>query len=431
MKKIFAIISVLTLSLVASAGHYNYNPTEVTSFKIEDISYGSSYCYMISIGQSGYNTSDKTSYTTSAEIYIYPETHSFVGEFVLEDGSLDPYSFIKSGSNTRYFIEGDTYWTSNNATKITITDEGNGKYIFGGVVICENSAQTNSYRYVYEDYQFSMGEPDPYEAEPSEKMNITWSSDALEVYSASGVAPVEMYAFKSDWSDIDLLFNVDSYDIPEGDYVISGSGEKGTVQAADGKEVSYMPNPSYFHNAMYDIYYLVSGTLTVSYSKGNMIITGTATTGHGSTIEISLTGPDPFGHEIVDPVIYQANEDGMTATVIGIDPTFTGEDVVVASSVKIGTKEYTVTSIADQAFTRQTGLKSIVLPATLWTIGKAAFSFCTGLESIECQGVLVPEVGATAFYKVNPGITVFVPYGLIDNYKNADGWKMFTVFSEK
>ena len=426
MKKIFAIISVLVLSFLAAAGNYNYSPTEVMEFSISDDSYGNNYSYTITIHQQGKNGSW---YESDAYIYLYPKTHSFVGEFTLEDGTLDSYSYIKYGSAYRDFIEEGSYWSTDNRTKITISDNGDGTYTFGGTVICNNGS--NNYRYLYTGYKFSLGEEDAYEAEPSTKKDITWSSNGLQVYSAEGATPVDIYAYNSDWSDIELLFNVDSYDIPEGDYEISASGNIGTIQAADGKEENYMVNPSYFHTADYDVYYLVSGTLSVSYSDGNMTIAGTATTAHGSTINVTITGKDPFGHELADPVLYEANQDGLTATVIGLDPTFTGDAVTIAGSVKIGGKAYTVTAIADQAFTRKTGIKSIVIPASIETIGKAAFSFCTGLESIECQAATVPAAGATAFYKINPAISVTVPSASVESYKAADGWKMFTGISAK
>lgn len=420
MKKIFAIISVLALSFVAAAKYYNYDPTEVMTFSISDDSYGNYYYYTIKIHQQGKNGSW---YESDAYIYLYPKTHSFVGEFTLEDGTLDPYSFVQYGSAYRYFIEVGSYWETNNATKITISDNGDGTYTFGGTVIC--NYDSNDYRYLYSDYVFSVSEPDPFEAEPSEQRDITWTSDQLQVYSASGVTPVEMYAYRSDYTDIDLLFNVNSYDIPAGEYEISDSGKSGTVQAADGKEVNYMPNPSYIHDGS-DIYYLRSGTLTVSYSGDTMTISGTATTAHGSTVTINLTGADPFVHAAEDPVIYVANEDGFSATVTGIDPAFTGDAVTIANTVVIDGTEYWVTAIADQAFTRKTGIRSIVLPENLWTIGKAAFSFCTGLERIECKTSAPPIADVTAFYKINPAIKVVVPSGSVDSYKAYNGWNMFT-----
>lgn len=424
MKKIFAIISALAISAVAFATHYNYNPTEITSFNISDDSVGSSYAYTITVKQSGKNGSW---YDSEATFYLYPSSHSFVGEFMVSDNTLDSYSYVYYNGATRPFIDSDTYWASDNKTVISIKDNGDGTYTFGGTVICNNTSGTNAYRYQYSDYLFELGEPDPYENEPSEKKNFTMSENNLKVYSSEGQTPIDMYAWNTDtYADIDLLFNVDSYDIPEGDYEISDSGEIGTVIAGDGT----VSKPSCYHSAGFAAeYYLVSGTLTVSYADGNMTISGTATTAHGSTVNINLTGKDPFGHFVVNPVIYEANKDGETATVTGLDETFTGDAVTIDGSVSINGKILTVIAIADQAFTGKSGLKSIVIPASVETIGKAAFSFCTGLTSIECQGDAAPSVGTSAFYKINPAISVVVPAASVASYKAADGWKMFTGIS--
>lgn len=427
MKKIFALISALVISVAAFAGYYNYDPTEITSFKITDESYGNSYSYTIEVIQSGKNGSW---FESEATFYLYPDTHSFVGEFTVADFTLDNYSYVYYNKAYRYFVDTNSYWSSNNQTKITITDNGDGTYTFGGVVICNNGS--NYYRYLYTDYQFDLSEPDPFEKEPATQNNWTCTMDNLDVDTAEGATPIDIYAYDAiKGGDIDLRFNVESYDIPAGEYEISDSGANGTILAADGSEVDYYDTPSYYHNYNYDTYYLVSGTLTVSYSDGNMIISGTATTAHGSTVEIYLTGKDPFGHALADPVLYEANKDGETATVIGVDNTFTGDAITIASVVNIAGKDYTVTSIADQAFTRKTGIKSVVIPASIEVIGKAAFSFCTGIESIECQGAVAPSLGATAFYKINPAITVLVPASSVDAYKAADGWKMFTGISAK
>ena len=424
MKKIFAIISALVLSASAFATHYNYNPTEITSFNISDDSVGSSYAYTITVKQRGKNGSW---YDSEATFYLYPSSHSFVGEFMVSDNTLDSYSYVYYNGATRPFIDSDSYWTSDNMTVISITDNGDGTYTFGGTVICSNTSGSNAYRYQYSDYQFEVSKPDPYENEPSEKKSFTISENNMYVYSSKGETPIEMYAWNLDnYADIDLLFNVASFDIPAGDYEISASGELGTVIAGDGTAAK----PSCYHAANWEAeYYLVSGTLTVSYADGNMNISGTATTAHGSTVKIDISGKDPFGHAVVSPVIYEANEDGVTATATGLDADFTGDTVIIDGTVTINGKSYTVTAIADQAFTGKSGLKNIVIPATVETIGKAAFSFCTGLEGIECQGAAAPAAGKSAFYKINPAISVVVPAASVDSYKAADGWKMFTGIS--
>ena len=432
MKKIFAIISALVISASAFAAN-EYNAV-ISDVKVNDISMGTSYAYEITFSQVATTLSGSTSYNGSGYLIIYPKIHSIEGTFSLADSTLDEYfSYLNTSSGKRYFMD----YNSTKVTSITISDNHDGTYSFSGAL--RSNPSSNYYYYYYyaaEDNVFEYNpsgeddpdpEEDPYENEPSDKKNMTWSSSRLQVYTDKGETPISMYASNSDWSEVELLFNVDSYDIPAGDYEISTSGATGTITAGDG---SYY-TPSYFYTADFTEYYLVSGTLTVSYADGDMMIKGTATTAHGSTVALTLTGKDPFGHLLVNPVTFEANEDGETATVTGLDPTFTGTALTIPGTVAINGKNCTVTAIADQAFTKETGLQSIVIPATVEVIGKAAFSFCTGLTTIECQGSVAPSAGASAFYKINPAISVVVPDSAVNSYKAADGWKMFTNISAK
>ena len=425
MKKIFAIISALVISAAAFAAN-EYNAV-ISNVKVNDISEGTSYAYEITFSQVATTVSGTSSYNGTGYLIIYPENHSIEGTFSLAEYTLDEFmSYLNTSSGKRYFMD----YNSTKVTSITISKNQDGTYSFSGA-LRSNPSQGYYYYYYYEAekniFEYEPAEPDPYGNEPSDKKSFTLSANNLEVYSSKDKTPIDMYAWDAeDYSDVDLLFNVDSYDIPAGDYEISTSGELGTIIAGDGSAA----NPSCYHAANFGPeYYLVSGTLTVSYADGDMMIKGTATTAHGSTVALTLTGKDPFGHLLVNPVTFEANEDGETATVTGLDPTFTGTALVIPGTVAINGKNCTVTAIADQAFTKETGLQSIVIPATVEVIGKAAFSFCTGLTAIECQGSVAPSVGASAFYKINPAISVVVPAGAVNSYKAADGWKMFTGIS--
>ena len=423
MKKIFVILAALFMG--ASAFAANEYDTKISGkVEVTDMCTSTKIAYKLVFDQKGTSRSDSKTYTSTATLVIYPEGKSIAGTFSLADETLDQdksFIYYSAGSPTdRYFID----YSATKVTSITITDNNDGTYSLSGSL--RSNPKSNFFYYYYyaaEDNVFTTVAADPYANEPAAKTEIEWSSSRLEVYGYEGAVPVEMYASNADGSDLDLVFFVDEYDIPAGEYEISASEDTGTILAGDGSEY----NPSCFHTAGYaDEYYLVGGTLTVSYADGMMTITGAATTGHGSTIKINATGKDPFGHEAVDPLIYSIGATGTYAIVTGIDSALNGTEVVIPATTNIYGKDVDVTMIAEGAFAEMSGIKTLVISENVEAIGAAAFSLCTGLTSIECKAAAAPTAGATAFYKINPAITVTVPSASVDSYKSADGWKMFT-----
>ena len=90
------------------------------------------------------------------------------------------------------------------------------------------------------------------------------------------------------------------------------------------------------------------------------------------------------GTVVVDGLKYVVNPDGGTATVAGWSGAAAPKgDVIVAAFVVSGADEYTVTSIADEAFKGCGEIESIVLPDSLEKLGKDAFKDCASLLRIE------------------------------------------------
>ena len=70
--------------------------------------------------------------------------------------------------------------------------------------------------------------------------------------------------------------------------------------------------------------------------------------------------------------------------------------------------KYTVTAIADGAFTGCTGLKSIKLPKTTDAIDGRAFAGCISLDTVTIQSAPptnLKTVGADAFEDISTGAT--------------------------
>ena len=97
----------------------------------------------------------------------------------------------------------------------------------------------------------------------------------------------------------------------------------------------------------------------------------------------------------VDGICYNLNSEGKTAEVTSGEEKYSGE-VVIPSSITSEGKEYKVTSIGKSAFSLCSGLTSITIPNSVGSIGIQAFWYCTGLTSITIPNS-VTYIGVWAF----------------------------------
>jgi hypothetical protein len=100
-------------------------------------------------------------------------------------------------------------------------------------------------------------------------------------------------------------------------------------------------------------------------------------------------------------------------------------DFVIPEAVTYNDTEYTVTKIADGAF-QWSGITSIIIPASVTTIGSWAFDYCNSLASITSLSPVPPTTGENTFNEC-PIVAVYVPADAIDTYQSADGWKDFYI----
>ena len=75
----------------------------------------------------------------------------------------------------------------------------------------------------------------------------------------------------------------------------------------------------------------------------------------------------------VDGVYYDIS--GTTATVTSGDNKYSG-DIVIPESITYNNSKYSVTSIGKSAFSFCTGLTSITIPNSVTSIDESAFDFC-------------------------------------------------------
>ena len=142
---------------------------------------------------------------------------------------------------------------------------------------------------------------------------------------------------------------------------------------------------------------------------------------------------------VVDEVVYDLDDDAMTAEVTGhIDGIDADGNLVVPANITYngqgGEQVYTVTSIAAGAFTGCNHLQKLSIPKTVTTIGEAAFSGCSGLTFMSLLATTPPALGnaksGDVFEGVDKNIPVVVPSGSAAAYQAAAGWSEFTNIQE-
>ena len=83
--------------------------------------------------------------------------------------------------------------------------------------------------------------------------------------------------------------------------------------------------------------------------------------------------------------------------------------------------------IPSYAFESATALTELLLPSCINSIGRYAFQGCNNLSVINCYAVIPPALDYGVFDGVDNSIVIKVPAQSIDLYKNATGWKDFTI----
>ena len=96
------------------------------------------------------------------------------------------------------------------------------------------------------------------------------------------------------------------------------------------------------------------------------------------------------------------------------------------SSLTTITLSKSLISIGSYAFKNCSNLISIVIPEGVTSIGNETFWGCHNLQEIHNQAIIPPTCGSDCFVDVDQTTcTLYVPQGLLAEYKLADGWKDF------
>ena len=230
-----------------------------------------------------------------------PTTDGTKVNVTFENVPIDSFYVTKGNTNGVYVTAGgraiEIY-----CYKVPETWEQSGK--ISGTLTCPWKNFNGTWELCPSDWNgitYTAPVADPYKDEPAKTDDITLTATNLALYSESGVTPIELTADANyRMNAIDLIFNMPSFNIPAGTYPVNASGDNNTILAADGNKAAdgYNYNPSNY--VEYDQsfnpvpYFIVGGELTVAYNGETMTITGSVTTGHGTTINVNLSGENPF-----------------------------------------------------------------------------------------------------------------------------------------
>ena len=107
-----------------------------------------------------------------------------------------------------------------------------------------------------------------------------------------------------------------------------------------------------------------------------------------------------------------------------------GSSAFAICRLKSVTIPNSVTSIGSSAFSGCLNLTSVTIGESVASIGSSAFYDCPWITSITCKAITPPTLGKDAFKGLSNTIPVYVPCGLEDTYKFADGWNSFSNIQE-
>ena len=110
------------------------------------------------------------------------------------------------------------------------------------------------------------------------------------------------------------------------------------------------------------------------------------------------------------------------AEVVSNPLNYTG-DVVIPAEIIVDDKKYSVTSIGKKAFSNCTGLTSITIPNSVTGIGSEAFMNCSSLLLVDCNAVTPPTISSNSL--PSSISLVLVPVGSSSAYKADEVWGLY------
>lgn len=85
---------------------------------------------------------------------------------------------------------------------------------------------------------------------------------------------------------------------------------------------------------------------------------------------------------------------------------------------------FPVTSISSGAFRDYTSIKSIIIPNSVTSIGRGAFSGCSNLRYMQLMCTTPPSISSNS---IPSGTFIYVPFGSLDAYRNNAQWRSYVL----
>lgn len=130
-----------------------------------------------------------------------------------------------------------------------------------------------------------------------------------------------------------------------------------------------------------------------------------------------FTGISAFAADEINDVYYNLSDGTAEVTAVPNSGTYKG-DIVIPESFTYDGVTYTVTGIADNAFSGCKSLTSVSIPASVTTIGKNAFSGCERLSAITLPANLT-TIGEKAFFDCKAIPAIAIPASVTSIGSNA------------
>ena len=128
-----------------------------------------------------------------------------------------------------------------------------------------------------------------------------------------------------------------------------------------------------------------------------------------------------------DGFYYKTTSDTEVELIRGETEAYFQSEITIPATVDHEGVTYTVTAIGDNAFYGR-GLSSVTIPESVTRIGEYAFGECWNLSNITVLAQTPPTIHDNTFS--NWDATIYVPYGCVETYRNAEHWSNFYNYEE-
>ncbi|SEL18004.1 Leucine rich repeat-containing protein [Butyrivibrio sp. ob235] len=161
-----------------------------------------------------------------------------------------------------------------------------------------------------------------------------------------------------------------------------------------------------FCGQTYYSYFNSRASFTKMYSTGNILFTSPLTRS---------------SEHVVNGIKYRIRKNGSNGCgeveAVGTDQTFNSGNLHIPESVVIKGYNFSVTSIADDAFAGNKSITTVTIGKNVKKIGSRAFSGCSSLKKVRIKSKNLKKVGKKAFFTTNKKGKIKVPSSKLTGYK--------------